>query len=167
VLSTANATRATPGRRTVFAAALALCAAVLPLTVEPSHMQADPLAAWRWTHRLLVIDVPDTASGQQTLDAFRKVVDAEKEELLDRDLLIVPVGDLPRPRETRRPWVDLPPEARQAVRRQLGLKGSGAELVLIGKDGGAKARQSGAFDLTRILTEIDAMPMRRAERKQP
>ncbi|WP_239491494.1 DUF4174 domain-containing protein [Luteitalea sp. TBR-22] len=138
-----------------------------PLIVEPSRMQADPLATWRWTHRLLVIDVPDTASGRQTLAAFRKAVDAEVDALLDRDLLIVPVGDLPRPRETRRPWVDLPADARQAVRRQLGMQGSGAELVLVGKDGGAKARQAGTFDLPRVFTEIDAMPMRRAERKQP
>ena len=137
------------------------------LILDPSHMQADPLATWRWTHRLLVIDVPDTASGQQALTAFRTVVDAEIDELVERDLLIVPVGDLPRPRVTARPWVDLPADARQAVRRQLGMKGSGAELVLVGKDGGAKARQAGVFDLARILSEIDAMPMRRAERKQP
>jgi hypothetical protein len=130
-------------------------------------MQSDPLADWRWKHRLLVVDAPDTASGRQALDAFRKAVDAQMEDVLDRDLLIVPVGDLPRAGETRRPWVDLPVDARLAVRRQLALKGGGPpQLVLVGKDGGAKARQSGVFDLARMLTEIDAMPMRRAERKQ-
>lgn len=148
--------------------ALALCVGALPLAVDPSHMQSDPLAAWRWTHRLLVVDVPDSSSGRQTFEAFRKAVDAQVDDVRDRSLLIVPVGDLPRPRETRGPWVDLPADAAVAVRRQLGLKGRGAELVLIGKDGGVKSRQSGSvFDLAQVLVEIDGMPMRRAERKRP
>ena len=50
------------------------------------------------------------------------------------------------------------------VRRRLELQGRGAQLVLIGKDGGVKARQSeGVFDLARVFELIDSMPMRRAE----
>lgn len=37
------------------------------------------------------------------------------------------------------------------------------ELVLVGKDGGVKARSRDASALTDFLTRIDAMPMRRAE----
>jgi hypothetical protein len=56
---------------------------------------------------------------------------------------------------------------RSDVGRRLGLHGRGAQLVLIGKDGGIKARHSeDVFDLERIFTLIDSMPMRRAEMRQ-
>lgn len=56
---------------------------------------------------------------------------------------------------------------RLAVRRQLGLQGRGAQLVLIGKDGSVKARQSDAvFDLAGVFALIGGMPMRRAETRR-
>ena len=117
---------------------------------------------------MLVIDVPDTESGSKTLAAFRTSLEERMQDVLARDVLVVPVGDLPRAGETMHPSIALSVPARTAVRRQLGLEGADAELVLIGKDGGVKARQSGeVFDLARILAQIDAMPMRRAERRQP
>jgi len=86
------------------------------------------------------------------------------EDVRARDLLIVPVGDLPRPGDILRPAVALDALERQDVRRRLGLQGRGAQLVLIGKDGGVKARHSeGVFELARVFDLIDGMPMRRVE----
>ena len=146
---------------------LALLSAVTlltPLTPPSARPDPDPLSAYRWTNRLLVLYVTDTQAGRATLQSFRTSLDDRMEDVLARDLLIVPVGDLPRPGDTLQPAVDLGVPERSDVRRRLGLHGRGAQLVLIGKDGGIKARYSeDVFDLERIFTLIDSMPMRRAE----
>jgi hypothetical protein len=146
---------------------LALLSAVTLLTPLLARAEPDPLSAYRWKHRLLVLYVPDTEPGRATLATFRTSLDDRMEDVLARDLLIVPVGDVPRPGDTLQPAVDLGVPERSDVRRRLGLHGRGAQLVLIGKDGGIKARHSeGVFDLERLFELIDSMPMRRAEMPQ-
>jgi hypothetical protein len=79
----------------------------------------------------------------------------------------VQVGDLPHPGDLLQPAVELGATEKAGVWRRLGLRGRGAQLVLIGKDGGIKAQQSeGGFDLERLFALIDSMPMRRAEMGQ-
>ncbi len=146
---------------------LALLSAVALLAPLAAGADSDPLSVYRWTNRLLVLYVPDTAAGQATLASFRAALADRMTDVLDRDLLIVPVGDLPRAGETPPPAVDLGVPERAAVRRQLGLAGRGAQLVLIGKDGGVKTRQAGeVFDLKPLFELIDSMPMRRTEMRQ-
>jgi len=146
---------------------LALLSVVTLLTPLLARAEPDPLSAYRWKHRLLVLYVPDTEPGRARLATFRTSLDDRMEDVLARDLLIVPVGDLPRAGDTLQPVVDLGVQERSGVRRRLGLHGQGAQLVLIGKDGGVKTRQSeGAFDLERLFALIDSMPMRRAEMPQ-
>jgi hypothetical protein len=143
---------------------LALLAAVMLLSPLSTRADPDPLSAYRWKHRLLVVYVPDTESGRATLRTFRASVDERMEDVLARDLLIVPVGDLPRPEDALRPAVDVGAPGRSHVRRRFGLQGPEVQLLLIGKDGEMKARQSGAMlDLERVFELIDSMPMRRAE----
>jgi hypothetical protein len=133
----------------------------------PARADPDPLAAYRWKHRLLVVYVPDTEAGRTTLKTFRASLHDRMEGVLDRDLLIVPVGDLPRPGDALSPAVDLGASARSDVRRRFGLEGQEVQLLLIGKDGGMKARQSGGMlDLDRVFELVDSMPMRRAEMQQ-
>lgn len=145
-------------------ATLALLAAMMLWSPLSARVDADPLLAYRWTHRLLILYVPDTEPGRATLEAFRTSLDDRMEDVRARDLLVVPVGDLPRPGDTLRPAVALGAADRQDVRRRLGLQGRDAQLVLIGKDGGVKARHSeGVFDLAGLFALIDGMPMRRAE----
>lgn len=142
-----------------------LCAATL-LGSHSSGAEPDPLAAYRWEHRLLVLHLPDTDAGRKVLQAFRVSLDALMPEVIDRDLLVVPVGELPNETGVLRPTVVLSEPDRAAVRRQLGLRDGTMQLVLIGKDGGIKLRQSqGEFDLERVFAVIDTMPMRRAEVK--
>lgn len=149
-------------------AALVLLAAMMPSMTQSTGGDTDPLSRYRRTHRLLVIHVPDTEAGRAALDAFRTEVEAGREDVRDRDLLIVPVGDLPGANRPLPLAIALTVAERQAVRQRLGLEGRRPQLVLIGKDGGVKARQSEhAFDLARLLALIDAMPMRRAETRRP
>jgi hypothetical protein len=146
---------------------LALLSVVMLASPLSAGADPDPLSAYRWTNRLLVLYVPDTESGRATLATFRASLDDRMEDVRARDLLIVVVGDLPRPGDALRPASELDAAQRSDVRRRLGLHGRSAELVLIGKDGGVKSRQSeGAFDLERLFALIDSMPMRRAEMPQ-
>ena len=85
---------------------LALLSAVTLLSPLLAGADPDPLSAYRWEHRLLVLYVPDTQPGRATLETFRTSLDDRMEEVLARDLLIVPVGDLPRPGDLLRPAVD-------------------------------------------------------------
>ena len=142
----------------------ALLSAVMLFSPLPAGADPDPLSAYRWKHRLLVVYVPDTESGRATLRTFRASLDDRMQDVLARDLLIVPVGDLPGPGDALRPAVDVGAPGRSDVRRRFGLQGREVQLLLIGKDGGLKARQSGAMlDLERVFELIDSMPMRREE----
>jgi hypothetical protein len=141
-----------------------LFSAVLMSGALLSSADPDPLSAYRWKHRLLVLYVPDTESGRATLRTFRASLDDRMEDVLERDLLVVPVGDLPRPDDVLRPAVDVGAPGRSHVRRRFDLQGREAQLLLIGKDGEMKARQSGAMlDLERVFELVDSMPMRQAE----
>ena len=143
---------------------LALFSAVMMFGALSSSADPDPLSAYRWKHRLLVLYVPDTESGRATLRNFRASLDDRMEDVLDRDLLIVAVGDLPRPDDVLRPAVDVGAPGRSHVRRRFDLQGQEVQLLLIGKDGEMKARQSGAMiDLERVFELVDSMPMRHAE----
>jgi len=142
-------------------AACLLGALAITSTLQSNVVTPDPLAQYRWTHRLIVIDVPDTAAGRSALEKLRVALEASKADVLERDLLFVSVGDVPADADPSIPA--LAPSQRVAIRGRIDLHGGEAELVLIGKDGGVKARQSGAFDLPRLLAIIDTMPMRRAE----
>jgi hypothetical protein len=143
---------------------LALASSVMLFSPLSARADPDPLSAYRWKHRLLVVYAPDTEAGRATLSTFRASLDDRMEDVLDRDLLIVPVGDLPRPGDALRPAVELGDSARSHVRRRFGLEGREVQLLLIGRDGGMKARQSGAMiELERVFELVDSMPMRRAE----
>lgn len=146
---------------------LALLVLLLPFTSQAPRVDPDPLSHHQWTHRLLVIDVPDSESGRATMRAFRTAVEQDADDMRERDLLIVPVGDLPRAGQTLQPAVALDAAQRAIVRRRLQLDGAAARLVLIGKDGGVKGRQSGTFDLAGVFALIDTMPMRRSEARRP
>ncbi len=143
---------------------VALLSAVLLFGSLSAGADPDPLSAYRWKHRLLVLHAPDTPAGRAAFQSVRLSLDDRREDVLARDLLIVPVGDLPWRSNTWLPAVELDVSERTHVRRRLGLHGRGAELVLIGKDGRMKARQSeGVCDLARLFELIDSMPMRQAE----
>ena len=143
---------------------LALLSVVMLLGPLSARADPDPLSAYRWKHRLLVLYVPDTESGRATLRTFRASLDDRMEAVLERDLLIVPVGDLTRPEDALRPSVDVGAAGRSHVRRRFEFQGREVQLLLIGKDGEMKARQTGAMlDLERVFELVDSMPMRRAE----
>ena len=109
---------------------LTLLPALMLSSPQSAGAAPDPLSTHRWTHRLLVLYVPDTEPGRATLEAFRTSLEGRIEDVVARDLLIVPVGDLPRPGDALRAVVELGASERSDVRRRFGLQGQGAQLVL-------------------------------------
>lgn len=104
---------------------------------------ADPLSASLWQHRPVVIVAPDP--GDVRLRTQRRLLDAKAATLRGYDIRVVTVtGDDP----ARARWhVPLDEFA----------------TILVGKDGGEKARWSSPVEPAKIFALIDEMPMRREE----
>lgn len=135
----------------------ALLAAILATSVC-----AGPLDAYRGQNRLIVVSLPDAASAGKVAAAIA----AHRQEILERDLKIIDASEEARqlPTATR-----LAPEPTHLLRKQLHLTaGTGQPVfILVGKDGGEKARQHGTLDFEKWFALIDEMPMRRAELQNP
>ena len=135
--------------------ALILTAAT-PLMADP--VSAEPLDAYRGTNRLIVLSMPDGSSGEK----LTRTLMMRRREIEERDLKIIDVSEgQQRVANTLRPTL----AQANAIRKQLNLVAgeTRAVFILIGKDGGEKARAHDDFDLEKWFALIDAMPMRRAE----
>jgi len=107
----------------------------------------DPLSAYRWQSRVLVVTAP--AEGDTKLDAQRAVLNAARAGGRERDLVILEGVGMGAPAE--------------ALRRHLGLPADRSRAVLVGKDGGVKLASDEPIQTDKLFRVIDAMPMRRDE----
>lgn len=119
------------------------------------------LDAYQNKNRLILFSVVDAASAKNftaTLEKFRA-------DLEERDVKIIDLSAQPtKIAHTLR----LSDEQVASLRKQYRLAGEQAQTVfiLIGKDGGEKARQSKRLDLAPWFALIDQMPMRRREMEE-
>lgn len=110
----------------------------------------DPLDAYRWRARVLVISAPDAGDGRLT--AQRAALAAVGGGVAERDLVVLEaLGD--------------GAEA-AALRRRLDLPATRFRAVLVGKDGGAKLVSDSPIPPRELFATIDAMPMRRDEMRR-
>jgi hypothetical protein len=119
---------------------------------------ADPLDPYRWKSRLIMASVTTGEARVQLTAALA----ANRAAIDERDLIVVDVS----PESARLPGtVRLDPKQTTALRERLKLSAreTNAVFILIGKDGGEKARQRGPLKLANWFTLIDGMPMRRDE----
>lgn len=138
-------------RRTPALYLLALSASFL----LPDSVSAD-LSVYRWKNRILLVNTARDQHGK-VVAALRQ----HRSGLLDRDLVVIDLSfhDKRIPQSIRPAAADL-----DSLRSRYGLTGeSGCVFLLLGKDGGLKARQSGELNLSRLFALIDTMPMRREE----
>lgn len=121
-------------------------------------VSAGPLDAYRGANRLIVLSLPEGSSAEK----LNRTLVIRRREIEERDLKIIDVSE-----GQHRVATALRPPAGQtkAIRKQLnlGVGESRPAFILIGKDGGEKARCHDALDLEKWFALIDAMPMRRAE----
>jgi hypothetical protein len=119
---------------------------------------AEPLDAYRWKNRLIIASVPTGEARDQLTTSLA----AHRAEIDERDLKVIDVSSA----SARIPGtVRFDPQQTTALRERLKLSAreTDAVFILIGKDGGEKARQRGTLKLASWFTLIDAMPMRREE----
>ncbi len=123
--------------------------------------QANPLSQFRWKHRPLLIFATDAddPNAQKT----RRALDDSACELQDRDMLI---GWILEHGERRLGESSIDSTMADALRSRLRIREGDFAAVLIGKDGGVKARYAKAPDLSEVFSLIDGMPMRRSEMRQ-
>lgn len=111
----------------------------------------NPLKAFQWKARVLVISAPSKTDRQYLEQAQILHHDADGQK--DRELEVIPLlGD----------GEGMPFDV-AALRDRLSLPADKFEAVLVGKDGTVVLRRHGPIALGELFTRIDAMPMRRAE----
>jgi len=111
-------------------------------TVTPETANLD---GYRWQHRPVVIFAP-SAQDPAYLEQMA-MLQKSQAELAERDIVVLS---------------DTSPAANGKLRSQL--QPQGFELVLVGKDGGMKLRETTPLSSEVLLSTIDKMPMRKANR---
>ncbi|MBT9391673.1 DUF4174 domain-containing protein [Hymenobacter sp. NST-14] len=136
---------------------LLLTAALLTSTLVPAQTSsASALEATvkkaHWRQRVLLICAPSAADA--SLLAQRNLLESAAAGLRERDLLV---------RELVLPELPAPD---RAYLRRLGVKTDAFQVLLLGKDGGLKRRDTQPVAPQTLFSTIDAMPMRRQEMKR-
>lgn len=126
----------------------------IPLT---NPAQTPSLKQWvashQWKHRLILLYAPSASSPD--LAKQRAIFAGDSEGLSERNLLV------------RELIADKLSDADRAyLQNTLNGLGNGFQMLLIGKDGGVKIRQSEPISLNQLYGTIDGMPMRRQEMKK-
>lgn len=132
------------------------CSMVLVILVLPVLYAMNPLASHQWKNRLLVVTLEPSDTGK-----LPALLEEFSEEIKERDLRLFPVGfSLTHPSVEK-----MTEEETLWLTTHLRLRPGTTELLLLGKDGQIKERID-RIDLPLIFSQIDRMPMRRAERER-
>jgi len=113
-----------------------------------SSAAALDLHQYQWKNRLLLIFAPTETDA--TYQQQRQLLDASAAEVKERDLIVLPVVEA---------------AANQDLRTQFNIANGAFAVILIGKDGGEKARFERVISAAQLFAIIDAMPMRQSEMK--
>lgn len=133
-----------------------LCLMAVMLTYTTT--MAQNIDSFKWKNRILLLKDSHFNSGK--LQEQLKVLQSNPEKLQDRDILIFilsdeAVFDTAKSKTKLQSWL---------IIEEFGLKDFQG-LILLGKDGGVKLKESFVVSPNSIFNLIDSMPMRRAEIK--
>ena len=134
---------------------------LMVLSMSPSITAADAddaLLPYRWESRPLLVFAP-SADHPDYLRLVRSLR-VERVELLDRDMVVFHLFGQGQSRVEQAP---LGEQRSKALREHFSVGQGEAVMILIGKDGGVKARRPLDEDLSPIFALIDTMPMRQRE----
>lgn len=115
------------------------------------------LADWRWARRPLLVYLPEPQSHAGT--ALVRKLEGRQPDLEERHMVVRLIEP-----DTVRSLAKLTAAGDPASwRKVFGIEPDEARVLLVGKDGGVKARAGLDVDLDAIFTQVDGMPMRQAE----
>jgi hypothetical protein len=121
-----------------------------------SAQDSKILKAHQWKHRLVIAHVVD-ADARAVAESWKQAQDGATMrhlKLVDVSAEPIQVDGSVRPDKAEM----------EVVRGSVGIESPDQSVfVLVGKDGGIKARQQGKLDLNAFFALIDAMPMRQRE----
>lgn len=147
----------TPWRHAI----LLLAALLVTATPMSAQQSTDPLAAYRWKNRPLLVFAP--ASDQAAYRSQLQRIRAEEAGFRERDMVLISVlqeGGSARDGEP------LSAAAAATLRRRYRVAPGDFAVILVGKDGGAKERWAEPAGMEEVFRTIDGMPMRRQEMRR-
>ena len=117
------------------------------------------LEPYKWKNRILLVFSPHDSSD---IDKQLAVFSNYQEGMQERDLLVFKIADesIHHPDGSRDGL-----EAADNLRNKYQVTENQFSVILIGKDGTEKLRQNEVLDAEKLFAVIDAMPMRKQEKK--
>jgi hypothetical protein len=131
-------------------------AAVLVLLVPLQVSAMDSLSQLTWKNRIALVF---GAAGETRLERQLAEFTRSNEALADRDMVVVGVTE----DSAKAVYGSIGNLDADELRRRAGVAPGEFQVVLIGKDGGAKLKSGEFVDSQALFGLIDRMPMRRAE----
>jgi hypothetical protein len=131
---------------------------LLAVVLISTTTMSQNLDSFKWENRILLLKDSDFSSGE--LEEQLKVLQNHLEKLRERDILVFIVTNDAVLDTLKRKTIL---KSKQII-EAYGLKDFQG-LILIGKDGGIKLKESFVVSPQAIFTLIDGMPMRQAEMK--
>jgi len=133
----------------------------------PEQAVEVDLSVHAWSHRLLFVFSPEPRAN--AFQAQMRLWEGHGDGIRDRDLRLYSVvgSDAGRVRST--PTDDGRPitaASAQRIRERFDVETEGFTVILVGKDGTEKRRETEPVSMASIFATIDAMPMRQAEMKR-
>ena len=126
--------------------------------IADSVAEGPSLEAYRWQNRLLLVFAP--AEDDPRLARQMALSRAYGDGLAERDLLLMEIIGSKKMRIEGHAGslADA-----KALRDRHNVADDAFAVILIGKDGGTKRRETHPFEAEDLFATIDAMPMRRRE----
>ncbi len=131
------------------------------LIFNSSGDAALDLSQYKWKNRLLFVFAPH--SNHASLIDLRDAISVQKEEILDRDLIVFQIYETG---SSFKDMSEIDHEMAEELRRNFRVAPGLLTVILVGKDGGVKLRQNEQVNIKQIFLLIDSMPMRREEIRQ-
>ena len=134
---------------------------LIGVSMDAESADEDPLRELRWTNRVLLIFAGDLSDADA--QSMQSTTEERLDDLTERDLLL---GWVLSNGQSRLGERSLSRSYAERLRARVGSCADTFCVVLIGKDGGIKARYQDVPDMEEVFSLIDGMPMRRREMRQ-
>ncbi len=143
------------------AASMLISASVLSGRGVADPAGVSSMDAYMWLNRPLLVFAP--TESDPIIAEQRSALAGRSAALRDRDMIVIEIaGD-----RVTIDGAETRTMTATALRDRYGVGRDAALVLLVGKDGGVKLRQSRALSSRDLFETIDAMPMRRREMGEP
>lgn len=132
----------------------------LLMTMLVANNQENPLKSLQWKNRVVII-YSNQSNDVDYQNQFALLKEQE-EELVERDVIVLSVFEEGR----KAGGASLAKGWGKPIYEQYFSSDNNFQLILIGKDGGLKFKNSQITNIQELIEVIDRMPMRKAEMKK-